>query len=838
MLGKPPFFILIFLALIILGGSCKPPKALSYSGPIEKESSEYERAGSELSLKKRSRWIKDQQADIKHMDLHVSFDYEQEKVFGNAQIYFEPYFSALEFIDLDAKYFEIHECLLNGHPVEYEYDSLVLRVYFPKFHKDEGLKELTVRYTGRPALARKRGGSEWDGLYFVKTKYGDEIWSQNETEFASTWFPTIEDTRQRFTHDIFMEVDSGMVSVSNGLLVSSMRDSTGAGIDHWKMDQAHPAYLVMIAAGYFAEHELEHKGIPLRFMLDPEYEESIIPLFQNTGPMMDFLGEKLDYEYPWKKYTQIVVHDFVTGAMENTSASVFHDGLNIDLKGLRDEYHDDIIVHELAHQWFGDLVTCENWGSVALNEGFATYSEYLWYEHQFGREEADFHGYNEVLDYINESQVKQRPIIWNEYADPNRDMFDSHSYAKASRVIHMLRWELGDDAFFKSLSHYLKENAFSDVNIHDLRKSFEVVSGRDLDIFFNQWFMREGHPVLETRIESMGTDTLLFQIEQMQEEGLPFVFDLDIDLYFKDTVITALMAFDAWEEELMVIGYGQLLGYCLDPKMKLIIEQKPAPELSYNLVALERVTNPAKKYHLGYDVFDSLSNDQKLEIGSALFQEKEWYLKNLGLDYYGAVFDEVEYSKEQIEALKRIGRDSPKPLNRAQAIELLPSKGENEDYFKRAVRDTSWFVNSIGVLQMMEYKKDPFLSPDRLDVFKGSNDQNMIYAMASYLTGFFPGTNYSWYREKSEVIGSWDKYWFYDFVCQDVENGPEESADRSLEWLGELAMNSDENLRFFLLARLEEMELEKAGEVFQQCISAPQNSEYQSYMESRKKRGK
>ena len=214
--------------------------------------------------------------------------------------------------------------------------------------------------------------------------------------------------------------------------------------------------------------------------------------------MIDFIDSLTGVAYPWQKYSQLVVHDFVTGAMENTSASVFHEGLNMDEKSLIDDPQDDIIIHELAHQWFGDYVTCSNWGSVALNEGFATYFEYLWFEHTRGKDFADLNGYNEVLELSGGIQNHFPSHYLGNYRNADDDMFDDHSYAKASRVIHMLRKEVGDEAFWASVNHYLHANGNGSVLIGDLKSAFEEVTGRDLSTFFDQWFLKKGHPKIKT----------------------------------------------------------------------------------------------------------------------------------------------------------------------------------------------------------------------------------------------------------------------------------------------------------------------------------------------------
>ena len=229
--------------------------------------------------------------------------------------------------------------------------------------------------------------------------------------------------------------------------------------------------------------------------------------------MISHFSELLNYAYPWPKYSQVVVRDYVSGAMENTTASVFMDDLQVDSRYLIDDNWDGIIAHELFHHWFGDLVTSESWSNLTLNEAFATYAEYLWAEHLLGVDEADYLGYEEQQNYLEEAKGKKEDLIRFYYLD-KEDMFDSHSYAKGSRILHMLRAHLGDEAFFQTLNEYLTTYANQPVEVHHLRLMAEKVSGQDLNWFFNQWFLDSGHPELEVE-KSFNNDTLTISIIQI-----------------------------------------------------------------------------------------------------------------------------------------------------------------------------------------------------------------------------------------------------------------------------------------------------------------------------------
>src|SRR5690606_4973139 len=272
-----------------------------------------------------------------------------------------------------------------------------------------------------------------------------------------------------------------------------VHNGDGTRTDHWVLDQPHAPYLAAIVVGEFAEVKDTVDQLPLRYIVEMEFEQGARKVFRHTPEMVRFFSENLGVAFPWPNYDQIVVRDFVSGAMENTTASIFMEALNLDEREAIDSEWDYIIAHELFHQWFGNLVTLESWANLPLNEAFADYSEYLWMEHHEGMDPADMHHVRSLEDYFSEAEEKQVDLI-RYYYDTGEDMFDHHSYAKGGRVLHMLRKYLGDEAFFASLNLYLTKHAYSSVEIHDLRMAFEEVSGRDMNWFFNQWFMASGHP--------------------------------------------------------------------------------------------------------------------------------------------------------------------------------------------------------------------------------------------------------------------------------------------------------------------------------------------------------
>lgn len=446
--------------------------------------------------------------DLIHTRLAVRFDWAQEQMKGEALLTLRPWFFPTQDLVLDAKGFLLHEVALqvgdHKRKLDYQYDNEKLRIRLDRTYASTETLMVYIDYTARPAaldslVSEEAAGDQ--GLYFINPR-GEipgkprQVWTQGESHGSPGWFPTFDSPNQRCTDEIFITVADSFETLSNGVLVDSKYNPDGSRTDHWRMDLPHAPYLFMMAVGNYAIVRDQWRGREVSYYVEPAYEKYARLIFGKTPQMMEFFSTKLGVDYPWPKYSQVVVRDFVSGAMENTSATTHYGRLQHDAREHLDATEEDIISHELFHQWFGDLVTCESWANLSLNEGFATYGEFLWIEHAYGSDAAMRHLQSDRSTYLRSSSRGAYPIIryHHETADA---MFDAHSYQKGGQVLHMLRKLVGDDAFFAGLKRYLTQHAYDDVEIHELRLAFEEVSGQDLNWFFDQWYLQPGHPELE-----------------------------------------------------------------------------------------------------------------------------------------------------------------------------------------------------------------------------------------------------------------------------------------------------------------------------------------------------
>lgn len=462
----------------------------------------------DTSWKKEYRETSTRINDLVHTRLDARFDFSKAYMNGKVWITLKPHFYATDSLTLDAKGMDFHKVAIakgaNMKDLKYSYDGWQLRITLDKKYKGDEAYTVYIDYTAKPNEVKVKGSaaiSDARGLYFINPEGKEkdkptQIWTQGETESTSVWCPTIDKPNQKTTDEIYMTVPDKFVTLSNGKLMSQKKNMDGTRTDYWKMDLPHAPYLFFMGAGEFAVIKDSWKGKEVSYYVEKEYASVARKIFGLTPEMIAFYSKITGVDYPWVKYSQITGRDYVSGAMENTTATLHSDVAQQDARQLTDGNSWELVVaHELFHQWFGDYVTTESWSNISLNESFANYSETLWNEYKYGKDAGDDQNYSDMQGYLQSNSGKKDLIRF--YYSDKEDVFDAVSYNKGGRILHMLRNFVGDEAFFKSLNLYLTTNKFKSAEAQNLRLAFEEVTGRDLNWYWNQWYYGAGHPNLD-----------------------------------------------------------------------------------------------------------------------------------------------------------------------------------------------------------------------------------------------------------------------------------------------------------------------------------------------------
>jgi len=618
---------------------------------------------------------RDKVFNLVHTKLKVDFNFDQKTMNGEAWITAKPHFyDSKEFV-LDAKAMLIKKVELNGEKLDYTYNDYQLTIALPKIYKKDEEFTIYINYIARPEKVKQQGSAaitDAKGLYFINADGSDktkptQIWTQGETEASSCWFPTIDAPNQKTTQEIYITVPDKFVTLSNGKLISETKNGTNR-TDYWKLDQKHAPYLFFMGIGDFEIVEDSYKNIPINYYVEKKYAPYAKQIFGLTPEMMGFFEQKLGVAYPWNKYHQIVGRDYVSGAMENTTA-VLHGEQAYQTPGqlIDENIHENTIAHELFHHWFGNLVTTESWSNLTLNESFANYSEYLWREYKYGKENADAHLFEDSEMYKN-GQEFDKHLVRFDYND-KEDMFDLVSYNKGGAILHMLRNYLGDDAFFIGLNKYLTDYKYKAAEVHQLRLVFEEVTGKDLNWFFNQWYFGAGHPKVDISYDYNSLEKTV-TMNVIQTQANEFKFPLTVDFFEGKKKTRHKVFVDGRDASfkfnfsgknpdlIMVNADGVVLGEFNETKVltDYIFQLKNAENYVHRREALLEVAKKQDE-RIAFDALSNAMNDSFYKIRILALQKIDLINKNS--------------KQEVIDRIVKIALNDEKTLVKAAAIETL-----------------------------------------------------------------------------------------------------------------------------------------------------------------------
>ncbi|MEX2372435.1 MAG: M1 family metallopeptidase, partial [Dehalococcoidia bacterium] len=478
-------------------------------------------------------WGRNRPLRLEHLRLEFSFDLKRRVVHGVAAITFHPRASRVRQAVFDAVDLDVTSVTdERGKALKFSAGDRTLSIDLGRTRTEGQSTTVVVTYSATPRR----------GLYFNAPDEGYpdrpvQIWTQGQAEDSAHYFPCFDFPGEKFTSEMLVTVPAAWTAVSNGSLDSVQEDRRRkTRTFHWKQTLPHPAYLITLCAAEFDVVQEQADGVPVTYYGQPGSSEDLVRAFGRTPKMVEFFSEKIGVPYPWAKYATVAVHDFIFGGMENTSATTMTDTLLHDERAHPDyvENADSITAHELAHQWFGDLLTCREWSHGWLNESFATYFDCLFVEHHQGWDAFRYAVTRNGQIYLEEDSAYRRPMVQNVFNEPI-DVFDRHLYERGSVVLDMLRNRLGDDLWWRAINHYVSKHREDAVLTPDLQRAIEESTGYNLDGFFQQWVWKAGHPEFKAAYAwdaQRGLATVTVEQTQQPDDLLTSVYEVPLEIGF------------------------------------------------------------------------------------------------------------------------------------------------------------------------------------------------------------------------------------------------------------------------------------------------------------------
>ncbi|WP_426485866.1 M1 family aminopeptidase [Flavobacterium sp. 2] len=652
--------------------------------------------------------------DLIHTKLDVSFDYGKRYLYGKEWLTLKPHFYETDSLTLDAKGMDFKEiAIIEGNkkiPLKYTYDNEQLFITLNRKYKSTEKFIIYISYTAKPDELKVKGSAaitDAKGLYFINPDGKDDkpiqIWTQGETEASSAWFPTIDKPNQKTTSEIAMTVDAKYVTLSNGKLASQKTNSNGTRTDTWKMELPHSPYLFMMAVGDFKISKDTYNGKEVSYYLEPKYAPYAKQIFGKTPDMMNFYSKMLGVEYPWAKYAQIVARDYVSGAMENTSATLHGEYVQKTARELLDDNQESTIAHELFHQWFGDYVTAESWSNLTMNESFATFGEVLWHGHDAGQDAEDRSRYEKLQNYLRSQKNGDSPILARFHYKNAEDMFDNISYSKGSIILYAMKNQMGDEAFFKGLNHYLTTNAFKSGEPHQLRLSMEEVTGKDWLPYFDQWYYNAGSPILDVTYR-YANGKIIITISQSQDSAVQtFTLPLKVDFYVNGTKIRKDILIDKKEQSFSFDLPSKPEFIDLDPDKILVgevkVDRKTAADYLFQY-------KNAPSYYNRIEAIKFASKDRSQESQLILLEGLKDQQEDLRVLSIKAIDLNEKQTKDQVlKTLLDIAKNDKKTIARANAIVKLASTGDAsyKSLMEESIKEQSYNVIAAGISGLTKY---------------------------------------------------------------------------------------------------------------------------------------
>ncbi len=611
-----------------------------------------------------------------HVKIELSLDMSKKMLAGSCTLKIIPLSSGLKRLALDACGLEIKEVSLDGAPCAFEYDLEKLTVDSP--NPLSGSHSLRVAYSCSPTK----------GVYFIEPdpehpEREVQAWSHSEAEFARHWYPCYDHPNEKSTSEILLTVPKGFKVISNGKLLSTKEDGSNATF-HWKEELPHPSYLTSFVAGRFSEVKQEAEGVQLHYYFPESKREDVMRYFGETPRMVKVFNELTGVKYPYQKYAQTTVEEFFYGGMENFNATTlsmtyYHDADSDE--DFQPQYSKpnrnavNLVAHELAHQWFGDLVTCVEWSHAWLNEGFAEYMQALYIEKTRGVDAFRWEMIMKAGDFFEDDATEyRRATVEKNYVYPD-DLFDTSIYEKGAWMLHELRHLMGDNAFFGGVSEYLKAHSFANADTHDFRKSMEKVSGLSLEEFFEQSFFRPGFPEFQVEYtwdeESSAATLHVKQTQKLELQTPIFKLPCDVVLYISGTRVKKRV-FIGSADQTFVFALGLKPSIVeFDPQRWLLKKVSFKKSIDLLINQLDGSEDASSRAEAAKDLGDLKSNLAVLALKRAAAKEQFWEVNASALKALGEIG-----TTEALDALLELSKPSNRRTRRALAEALANFKEE------------------------------------------------------------------------------------------------------------------------------------------------------------------
>jgi len=691
--------------------------------------------------------------DLVHTKLDARFDFDKAYMYGKAWITFKPHFYSTDSLTLDAMGIDIHKvAVLKGATMKdlnYRYDNWQLKITLDRLYKGGELCTIYIDYTAKPDEIKEADKDlhEIDGiggLQFsnprgeIKT-VPTQLWTLGETEQNSIWVPTIDKPNQKSTEEIYMTVPDKFVTLSNGKLIGQMKNNDGTRTDHWKMDLPNAPYLFFMAAGEYAVIKDSWKGKEISYYVEKDYAPVARRIFGITPAMIGFFSKLTGVDYPWSKYSQITSrHPGL--AMENTSATLVSDGEQQDARELTDGNRaEPTIAHELFHQWFGDYVTCESWSNITLNESFADLGQVLWNEYKHGKDSGEAKNFSYLSFYLSDTSNANKDLVPFYYAMRD-DAFNQLSYQKGSCILTMLRYYVGDSAFFKSINLYLTTNKFKSAEAQNLRLAFEEVTGKDLNWFWNQWYYSNGHPKLDIHYSyDEANMKVKVVVNQTQASDKLFILPVAIDIYHG----LNKQRFQVWlrnKEDSFNFPMTKPDLVNFDGDKILVAEKKENKTLAEYIYQYNHAGNYVDRREAIDFAAKNQTDTNAIEFLKLALEDKYAGLRNYTIGKLDFKNESVKLSVEPL--LVELAKKDSNRIIKATAIRQL-SQYKNPAYtalFKAFVNDSSYTVSgaSLFALSVVD-SADALNEAKRLSAFPSKG--RLSNAIISILVGSDDGSS-------------------------------------------------------------------------------------------------